>query len=126
VVYARLIISRDYKIYKVRVVAPGPPRRIWLSVYQSKLLCVSELKEVGLITPVHAEEIMIDGFDLRDGLFVLEVDKEADFLEAQGFAEQEGVKQRKIPGKQAAWAKPISSRKRAKGSVANGDRNVCP
>jgi hypothetical protein len=103
--YARLIISRDYKTYKVRVVAPGPPRRIWLSVYQSKALCVSGLKEVGLITPVYAEEIMIDGFDLRDGLFVLEVDTEVDFLEAQDFAEQEGVKQRKIPVKQAAWCK---------------------
>jgi hypothetical protein len=38
---------------------------------------VSELKELGLITPADAEEIIIDGFDLRDGLFVLEVDAEA-------------------------------------------------
>jgi hypothetical protein len=87
-VYARLIISRDYKTYKVRVVAPGPPRRIWLSVYQSKSLCVSELKELGIITPADAEEITIDGFDLRDGSFVLEVDTQAEFLQAQGFAEQ--------------------------------------
>jgi hypothetical protein len=124
--YARLIISRDYKTYKVRVVAPGPPRRIWSSGYQSKLLCVSELKEVGLITPVYAEEIMIDGFDLRDGLFVLEVDTEAEFLEAQGFAEQDGVQQRKIRANKRLGAKLISSRKRAQGSVTNGDRNVRP
>jgi hypothetical protein len=103
--YARLIISRDYKTYKVRVVAPGPPRRIWLNVYQSKSLCVSELKELGLITPADAEEIIIDEFDLRDGLFVLEVDAEAEFLQSQGFAEQ--VQQRNIPGEQAAWRKPI-------------------
>ena len=93
--YARLIISRNYKTYKVRVVAPGPPRRIWLGVYQSKSRCVSELKELGLIAPADAEEIIIDGFDLRDGLFVLEVDTEAEFLQAQGFAEQ--VQQRNIP-----------------------------
>jgi hypothetical protein len=59
-----------------------------LSVYQSKSLCVSELTELGLITSVDAEEIIIDGFDLRDGSFVLEVDTEAKFLQAQGFAEQ--------------------------------------
>ena len=92
--YARLIISRDYKTYKVRLVAPGPPRRIWLSGYQSKLLCVSELRELGLITVADAEEIILDGFDSRDGLFVLEVDAEAEFLETQGFAEQ--VQQRNI------------------------------
>jgi hypothetical protein len=119
--YARLIISRDYKTYKVRVIAPGPPRRIWLNVYQSKSLCVSELKEVGLISPAYAEEIRVDGFDLRDGLFVLEVDTEAEFLKTQGFAEQEGVQQRNISGKQAAWRKPISSRKRVERSITNSD-----
>src|SRR5882757_4387968 len=119
--YARLIISRDYKTYKVRVIAPGPPRRIWLKVYQSKSLCVSELKEVGLISPAYAEEIRVDGVDLRDGLFVLEVDTEAEFLKAQGFAEQEGVQQRNISGKRAAWRKPISSRKRVERSITNSD-----
>ena len=117
--YARLIILRDYKTYKVRVVAPGPPRRIWLSVYQSKSLCVSELRELGLITSVDAEEIIIDEFDLRDEFFVLEVDTEAEFLQAQGFAEQ--VQQRNIPSEQAAWRKPIRSKKRVEGSVTNGD-----
>ena len=34
--------------------------------YQNKSLCVSDLKELGLITSVDAEEIRIDGFDLRD------------------------------------------------------------
>jgi hypothetical protein len=102
--YARLIISRDYKTYKVRVVAPGPPRRIWLSVYHSKSLCVSELKELGLITPTDAEEIIIDGFDLRDGSFVLEVDTQVEFLETQGFAEQVqqqtfGENQRRSPNR---------------------------
>jgi hypothetical protein len=80
---------------------------------------VSELKELGLITPADAEEIIIDGFDLRDGSFVLEVDTQAEFLQAQGFAEQ--VQQQNIRGEQAAWPKPIRSRKRVKGSVTNGD-----
>ena len=110
--YARLIISRDYKTYKVRIVAPGPPRRIWLSVYQSKSLCVSELTALGLITSVDAEEIIIDGFDLRDGFFVLEVDTEARFLQAQGFAEQ--IQQRNIPAEEAGRRKPIRSKKRRK------------
>ncbi|WP_433966509.1 hypothetical protein [Tunturiibacter gelidiferens] len=66
---------------------------------------MSELKELGLITPADAEEIIIDGFDLRDGLFVLVVDAEAEFLQSQGFAEQ--VQQRNIPGEQAAWRKPM-------------------
>ena len=114
--YARLIISRDYKTYNVRIVAPGPPRRIWLSVYQSKSLCVSELKALGLITSVDAEETVVDGFDLRDGFFVFEVDTEAKFLQAQGFAEQ--VQQRKIPAEEAGRRKPIRSKKRVEGSVA--------
>jgi hypothetical protein len=117
--YARLIISRDYKTYKVRVVAPGPPRRIWLTVYQSKSLCVSELTELGLITSVDAEEIINDTFDLRDGFFVLEVDTKAEFLQAQGFAEQSP--QRNIPSEQAPWRKPIRSKKRVEGSLINGD-----
>jgi hypothetical protein len=96
--YARLIISRNYKTYKVRIVAPGPPRRIWLSVYQNKSLCVSELKELGLITSVDAGEIITDGFDLRDGFFVLEVDIEAKFLQAQGFAEQVQQRPNKLGG----------------------------
>ena len=117
--YARLIISRDYKTYKVRIVAPGPPRRIWLSVYQSKSLCVLELKELGLITSVDAEEIIIDGFDLRDGFFVLEVDTGAKFLQAHGFAEQ--VQHRNIRVEEAGRRKPIRSKKRVEGSVTNGD-----
>jgi hypothetical protein len=76
---------------------------------------------VGLISPAYEEEIRVDGFDLRDGLFVLEIDTEAEFLKTQGFAEQEGVRQRNISGKQAAWRKPISSGKRVEGSVTNSD-----
>jgi hypothetical protein len=77
--------------------------------------------EVGLITPVYAEEMMIDGFDLRDGLFVLEIDTEPEFLEAQGFAEQEGVRQRKISGKHAAWCKTNFKQEESKRSITNGD-----
>ncbi|WP_433983902.1 hypothetical protein RBB78_00075 [Tunturiibacter empetritectus] len=80
---------------------------------------MSELTGLGLITSVDAEEIKIDEFDLRDGLFVLELDTEAEFLQAQGFSEQ--VQQRKIPSKQAAWRKPIRSKKRVEGSDTNGD-----
>ena len=76
---------------------------------------MSELKELELITSVDAKEIIIDGFDLRDGFFVLEVDTEAKFLQAQGFAEQ--VQQRNIPAEEAGRRKPIRSKKRVKGSV---------
>jgi hypothetical protein len=65
---------------------------------------VSELKELGLITSADAEEIIIDGFDLRDGSFVLEVDTQEEFLRAQGFAEQAqqqtfGENQRRSPNR---------------------------
>jgi hypothetical protein len=90
-----------------------------LTVYQSKSLCVSELTELGLITSVDAEEIINDTFDLRDGFFVLEVDTKAEFLQAQGFAEQSP--QRNIPSEQAPWRKPIRSKKRVEGSLINGD-----
>lgn len=74
--------------YRVRVLAPDPPVRSWLKIYESKPLCMTELRCLNLITPSEAEEALDDDFDNTGAMLVFQTDTNVEVLRAADFVEQ--------------------------------------
>ena len=60
-----LLIVRADDGYRVRVIVPGPPMRSWLKVYESKSLCLAELRYLGFLMPEDALEATANDFDTQ-------------------------------------------------------------
>lgn len=84
----RVLIVLADEGYRVRILAPGPPVRSWLKVYASKLLCMTELRCVKLLTPAESEEALEDDFDSTGGMLVFQANVDIEILRAAGFVEQ--------------------------------------
>lgn len=84
----RVLVVLGDEGYRVRILAPKPPVRNWLKIYESKLLCMIELRCLKLLTPTESEEALDDNFDHTGAMLVFETDTEVEILRAAGFVEQ--------------------------------------
>lgn len=74
--------------YRVRILAPDPPVRSWLKIYNSKPVCMTELRCMNLITPSESAEALDDDFDNTGGMLVFQTNTSIEVLRAGGFIEQ--------------------------------------
>ena len=85
-----IIVSHPDATYQVCVLAPEQlPVRSWMRMYDSKLLCMTELRSIDLLTPIEADDALATDFEGRDAVLVARTHTDPDTLSAAGFIERE-------------------------------------
>lgn len=83
----RVLIIQPFDGYRVRILAPGPPKRSWLKVYGSKLSCVSELECAKLAATGESNEVLQSDFDISGTMLIIHTKADFDMLRVLGFIE---------------------------------------
>jgi len=84
----RVLISQSLEGFRVCVLAPGPPCRSWLKVYDSKEESFDELEDFELAPPDEIAEARESDFDKRFAMMVIRSEVEPAALDEAGFIEQ--------------------------------------
>jgi hypothetical protein len=81
-----MIVSLPDESLRVSVANPTPQSRgVWVKKFQSKLICLTELKTLGLLTDIEVTEACKSDFEKRTAILRFRADAEPDALQAAQF-----------------------------------------
>jgi hypothetical protein len=84
-----IITCRPDESCRVSVVSSPKVRgHVWLKKFESKHICLAELRTLGLLTAVEVAEVQASDFDKRAGMLVFHAIAEPEALIAAQFVEQ--------------------------------------
>lgn len=85
-----LIVWHPTNLYQVCVFAPAAARG-WIKIYESKVECFNELREIDLLTCDEEDEALASDFDLKDHMLIIQAEADPQTLLEAGFTEDTPV-----------------------------------
>jgi hypothetical protein len=87
-IHVRVKIDCSGDMYRVRISNPVTSSQNWIKFYPSRVLCVTELRYLGMLTHLEASGVLQDDF-CGDGVRVLRhIPVDVDVLKMAGFIER--------------------------------------
>jgi hypothetical protein len=83
-----IITCRPDESCRVSVASSKLYGHVWLKKFESKHICLIELKTLGLLTAVEVAEVNASDFDKRDSMLIFHAFAEPEALIAAHFVEQ--------------------------------------